>query len=104
MSSYQPYMQAMLWTCKSCGFVYEGGQPKQNCPVCESYKTSFIDLPQHLEAQVREAHPDKSFNHIDCRTMRLKLMKEAGVGSSFRLAGRVPSTYSGQNINPSSSA
>lgn len=103
MSTYQPFMQALLWTCKSCGFVYEGGQPKQNCPVCEAYKTSFIDIPQHLEAQVREAHPDKSFNHGECRTMRLELMKEHDVDSRNRVAGRVLPSASGTNIKPSTS-
>jgi rubredoxin len=98
LSTFQPFMQALLWTCKSCGFVYEGGQPKQNCPFCEAYKTNFIDLPQHLEATVREAHPDKPFNHAECRTMRLELMQESGAQSSFRVAGRVLPTVSGRNI------
>ena len=99
MSTYQPFMQAMIWTCKSCGFAYEGGQPKQNCPFCEAYKTSFIDLPQHLEAQIREAHPDKPFNHADCRAMRKELMKEHGVLTSFRVAGRILPTVSGQQMS-----
>ncbi len=102
--TYRPYMQALLWTCKSCGFVYEGGQPKQNCPFCEAYKTSFIDLPQHLEAKVREAHPDQSFNHADCRAMRLELMREHGADASPRVAGRVLPTVSGHNMSTSNSA
>lgn len=101
MTEYQPFMQALLWTCKTCGFVYEGGQPKQNCPVCEAYKTSFIDFPQHLEAQIREAHPDKSFNHTDCRNMRRELMEEHDVDAKNRVAGRVLPSASGTNINPS---
>lgn len=101
MTKYQPYMQALLWTCKQCGFVYEGGQPKQNCPICESYKTAFIDIPQHIEAEVREANPDKSPNHIDCRNLRLELMGEHNVFSSNRVAGRVLPSASGTNIEPS---
>lgn len=103
MSTYKPFMQALLWTCKSCGFVYEGGQPKQNCPMCEAYKTAFIDIPQHLEAQVREAHPDKSFNHSECRAMRLELMKDNKVDQSNRLAGRMLPSTSGTNMKPPSS-
>lgn len=101
VSTYQPFMQALLWTCKSCGFVYEGGQPKQNCPMCESYKTSFIDFPQHLEAQIREAHPDKSFNHAECRAMRRELMEEHNVDAHNRVAGRILPSASGTNIKPS---
>ncbi|MFU8806212.1 MAG: rubredoxin-like domain-containing protein, partial [Bradymonadaceae bacterium] len=78
MTQYQTYMQALLWTCKNCRFLYEGGQPKQNCPSCESYKTSFIDMPQHLEAKVREEFPDTSVNRKDLRQRRLELMKEDG--------------------------
>lgn len=101
MSNYQPFMQALLWTCKTCGFVYEGGQPKQNCPVCESYKTSFIDIPQHIEAKVRDEFPDKSFNHVDCREMRLELMEEYDVDDKNRVAGRVLPSVSGNNMTPS---
>ena len=101
MSTYQPFMQALLWTCKSCGFVYEGGQPKQNCPVCEAYKTAFIDFPQHLEAKIREAHPDKQPNHGEARKMRLELMKEHKVDRKNRVAGRVLPSASGTNISPS---
>ncbi|RDV36358.1 hypothetical protein DV096_19250 [Bradymonadaceae bacterium TMQ3] len=103
VTNYQPFMQALLWTCKNCAFVYEGGQPKQNCPMCESYKTSFIDLPQHLEAQVREAHPELPFNHADCRATRKKLMEEHGVLKSYRVSGRQLPTVSGGNISPAKS-
>ncbi len=94
-------MQALLWTCKSCGFVYEGGQPKQNCPSCEAYKSSFIDFPQHLEAKVRESYPDVHFNHKFCRTMRLALMAEHNVAAKSRVSGRVLPSVSGEHMNPS---
>lgn len=100
MTQYKPFMQALLWTCKHCGFVYEGGQPKQNCPICESYKTSFIDIPQHIEAEVREAHPDKSYNHRECRQMRIELMEENDVDSKNRVSGRIQPSASGTNIKP----
>lgn len=95
------YMQAMLWTCKTCGFVLEGGQPKYECPLCESYKTSFIDIPQHLERQVREAHDKLPPNHQSCRTARLSLMKEHGVDKLRRAAGRVLPAAAGNHIDPS---
>jgi rubredoxin len=103
VTQYQTYMQALLWTCKNCGFLYEGGQPKQNCPSCESYKTSFVDLPQHIEAKVREAHAGLSPNHRQCRTMRLELMRTEGVLKSARFAGRMLPTVSGGNMSPSES-
>ena len=94
-------MFALLWTCGSCGFVYEGGQPKMECPVCEAYKTNFIDLPQHLEQEIRTEFPDLPPNHKTCRAKRLELMETHGVRDSNRVAGRVLPAASGNSIDPS---
>ena len=99
--SSRPYMQAMLWTCKCCGFLIEGGQPHYECPICESYKTSFIDLPQHIEQSVRSEFADLPPNHQTCRDRRLELMEEHDVDSNRRAAGRILPAASGNNINPS---
>jgi hypothetical protein len=86
----------------TCGFVYEGGQPKMECPVCESYKTNFIDIPQHLEAIVREEFDEVPPNHQDARARRLALMDENDVRKKHRARGRVLPAASGNNIDPSS--
>lgn len=101
-TSFDTYMSAMLWTCKHCGFIYEGGQPKMECPVCESYKTSFIDFPQHLEREIRTEFSEVPPNHRDCRAKRLELMEEHNVDAKNRVAGRVLPAASGNNMNPSS--
>lgn len=95
------FMVAMLWTCKVCGFTLEGGQPKYECPICESYKTSFVDLPQHLELQVREEHAALPANHATCRSRRLELMAAHQVTTQNRAAGRVLPAASGNGMNPS---
>jgi rubredoxin len=100
-SKYTGYFQALLWTCTSCGFVYEGGQPKMECQTCEAYKTAFIDIPQHLEQKVREEFPELPPNHIECRNRRLELMKENNAFRKFSVAGRVLPSRSGTNIDPS---
>lgn len=99
--SYDPYIHALIWTCRTCGFSYVGGQPKMECPVCEGYKTNFVDLPQHIESAVREAFPGLPHNHKDCRAKRLELMAEAGVMDNYRVAGRVLPAASGNNMDPS---
>ena len=101
MSFTSSYMQAMLWTCKTCGYVIEGGQPHYECPLCESYKTSFIDFPQHLERTIRQGHPTLPPNHRDCRDQRLALIKEHGVDKKRRAAGRILPAASGNHMNPS---
>jgi len=84
-----PYAMALLWTCTSCGFVLEGGQPHMECPSCEGYKTGFINIPQHIEVQVRsELDKNQHFNHTAARTRRLAMMQEAGVFEKFLVKGR----------------
>ena len=96
-----PTMQAMLWTCKSCGFQLQGGQPPYECPLCESYKTNFIDIPQHLEAGIRQAHADLPPNHTDLRTARVAMIKEENLVRVARAAGRILPAASGNHIDPS---
>lgn len=83
----ETYMHSVLWCCNSCGFLLEGGQPTMECPICEAYKSSFIDSPAHVEAAVRADHGDL-FNGADARAQRLQLLKEGGYLRSFRLKGR----------------
>lgn len=101
MSFNNSYMQAMLWTCKSCGFQLEGGQPPYECPICESYKTSFMDIPQHLEKELREEHPDLPPNHAELRARRVELIAEHKLDRKRRAAGRILPAASGNHINPS---
>ena len=98
--SFDTYMQALLWTCSTCGFVYEGGQPKMECPVCEGYKTGFIDFPQHLEREIRTKFSDVPPNHQKCRDKRLELMDEHEVRRKNRVAGRILPAASGNNMDP----
>ena len=95
------YLKALLWTCQTCGFVKEGDQPHMECPICESYKANFIDIPQDIEQRVRAEHPDKNPNNRVCREMRLKLMKEENAAETNRYSGRVLPTESGNHMDPS---
>lgn len=101
MSTYDPFLHALIWTCRTCAFTYVGGQPKMECPVCEGYKTNFVDLPQHLEQKVRDEFPGLPPNHKDCRARRLELMTAAGVLDNFRVAGRILPAASGNHMDPS---
>ena len=95
------FMQAMLWTCRSCGFQLEGGQPPYECPVCEAYKTSFMDIPQHLEKALREEHSDLPANHATLRTKRVELIETHKLDRQRRAAGRILPAASGNSMNPS---
>jgi rubredoxin len=84
-----PYTMALLWTCTQCGFVKEGGQPHMECPSCESYKTAFVNLPQHLENEIRAGlKKNQSFNSTAAREQRLALVEAHGVRQRFQVKGR----------------
>ena len=102
MSFENAYMQAMLWTCKSCGYQLEGGQPPYECPLCEANKTNFIDIPQHIEKGLRETNTAMPSNHAEMRTLRCAAIKEHGLDAQRRAAGRILPAASGNHINPSS--
>ena len=36
------------WICKVCGFVYEGDQPPEKCPVCKALASRFEELIEGL--------------------------------------------------------
>lgn len=71
------------------------------CDFCEAFKTAFVDIPQDLEATVREEFPELPPKHIKCRERRLELMKANNIARTARVAGRVLPTQSGNHIDPS---
>ena len=34
------------WVCKVCGYIYEGEQPPENCPVCKAPASMFEKVPE----------------------------------------------------------
>lgn len=94
------FMYALLWTCASCGFMKEGGQPKMECPMCAAYKTSFIALPQHLEREIRDTEGLSELppNHKDCRAKRVAMIVEHDVKKISPVAGRVLPAASGNTM------
>lgn len=81
------FMQSLQWCCASCGFTHNGGQPFMECPICEAYKTSFVDLPQHIEAELREEFGEDT-NTAAARKRRLEMAREAGLLKRNRVRGR----------------
>ena len=90
-----PLMQTMIWTCGSCGFAIEGKAPHMECPVCEAYKSSFVDIPQHVEVAVRDAFGADNANSAEARRDRLARLREGGYIRSARLRGRRPKAVHG---------
>lgn len=81
------YMHSILWCCSSCGFVLEGGQPTMECPICEAYKSAFIDTPAHVEAELRNEFGDLH-NGAEGRAARLTKLREGGFLKNYRVKGR----------------
>ena len=88
-SKIAPYTMALLWTCTQCGFVKEGKQPHNECPSCESSKAAYINLPQHLENEIRaELEGGQSPNCTSARQHRTRLLTEHGMGERYMVKGR----------------
>ena len=77
------YSQAMIWCCGSCGFVLSGGQPHMECPMCDSYREVFIDIPQQIESEVR-AEFGEEINAAPARAKRRAASCSARRSSSSR--------------------
>ncbi len=55
------------WICTVCGYVHEGDEPPDECPVCKAPKTQFIldeKLPGDLEKQVKYAFAGESKAYV----------------------------------------
>jgi hypothetical protein len=59
------------------------------CPICESYKESFIDIPQHIESSVRASFGADAANSAEARAARKKLLAAEGLLRRYRVKGRV---------------
>jgi hypothetical protein len=71
------FSQALIWCCGSCGFVLEGGQPHMECPMCDSYREVFIDIPQQIESELR-AEFGEEINAAPARAKRRAIVAEQG--------------------------
>ncbi len=65
------------WICTVCGYVHEGEEPPDKCPVCQAMKSQFIldeKLPDELEQQVKYAFAGESKAYV----RNLAFAKQAG--------------------------
>jgi rubredoxin/uncharacterized membrane protein len=47
------------WKCTVCGYVHEGPEPPDKCPVCNAPKEKFIELPEDEGEKAYEAYAEK---------------------------------------------
>jgi rubrerythrin len=55
------------WKCTVCGYIHEGANPPDICPVCKAHKFQFIlyeKLPDPLEKRLKEAFAGESKAHV----------------------------------------
>ncbi len=53
--------------CTVCGYVHEGSEPPDKCPVCNAPKEKFIELP---EDDIVTPHWAGRLFHAHCVTFR----------------------------------
>jgi rubrerythrin len=55
------------WKCTVCGYIHEGENPPEFCPVCEAHKYQFIlyaPMPEALERKLKEAFAGEAKAHV----------------------------------------
>jgi rubrerythrin len=55
------------WKCTVCGYIHEGGQPPEKCPVCNVPASQFVLLeavPPELEQKLKYAFAGESKAHV----------------------------------------
>ena len=55
------------WKCAVCGYIHEGEEPPEKCPVCGASKNQFVlleALPEKLEGSLRGAFAGESKAHV----------------------------------------
>jgi rubredoxin/uncharacterized membrane protein len=61
--------------CTVCGYVHEGPEPPDKCPVCNAPKEKFIELPEDEGEKAYEAYVEKMGDKM--KTILAKLEKDA---------------------------
>ena len=48
------------WQCTVCGYIHEGDEPPEECPVCGADRSKFIELvsEEPVEAEMDQAEPE----------------------------------------------
>ncbi len=39
----------MEWECEICGFIHDGDEPPENCPICSAPKSKFVKKDKEQE-------------------------------------------------------
>ena len=57
----------MKWICKVCGFIYEGEQPPEICPVCKAGREAFELMESGLN--LKDSHILGTARQVDTRVV-----------------------------------
>jgi len=55
------------WKCSVCGYIHEGEEAPDECPICGALKAQFMllkELPRELERRLKEAFAGESKAHV----------------------------------------
>ncbi len=45
------------WQCSVCGYIHEGPEPPESCPVCGADKSKFVELVEEAPAETADETP-----------------------------------------------
>ncbi len=46
------------WECTICGYIHEGEEPPEECPICSADASMFVEVTEETEVKTEEAAPE----------------------------------------------
>jgi pyruvate oxidase len=75
------------WVCSVCGYIHEGPEPPEFCPMCGSPASVFTELIEEPDAQAPEAADGDDKNVVTVSDVMVQTMVNWGVTHVFGMVG-----------------
>jgi rubredoxin/uncharacterized membrane protein len=56
------------WQCTVCGYIHEGDEPPEECPVCGADRSKFIELDAEEPVETKMDQPEPEPEQMDSKT------------------------------------
>ena len=59
------------WQCTVCGYIHEGDEPPEECPVCGADRSKFIEIVSEEPVETQMDHPESQDKTMDSKSESL---------------------------------
>ena len=53
------------WQCTVCGYIHEGDEPPEECPVCGADRSKFIEIVSEEPVETKTDQPEPEDKKMD---------------------------------------